>query len=149
MPILVRREIEVRIAGPLIRAFVKEIGEERAMVVVKRVIRDLARESGAELTKLKGGNSLVHFTKGKSLYSADNAHDKEMLESSDKKLYYNVTRCAYVDMYKELGMEDLGYILSCGRDFEMIKGFNPKMKLVRTKTLMEGDEYCDFRITLE
>jgi len=27
-----------------------------------------------------------------------------------------------------------------------VEGFNPRMKLVRTKTIMEGNDHCDFRI---
>jgi len=52
-------------------------------------------------------------------------------------------------MYKELGMADLGYVLACKGDFDMIEGFNPTMKLARTKTIMEGNDHCDFRITLK
>jgi len=40
-------------------------------------------------------------------------------------------------------------ILSCGRDFELISGFNPKMRLTRTKTIMEGCDCCDFRISFQ
>lgn len=147
--LLARREIEARIAGPLIKAFIEEVGREKAMALVEPVINELARQSGAALAKMAGGTSLADFARATSVFSADNAHDSEILEESDTRRYVNVTRCAYVDMYKELGLSDLGYLLSCGRDFEMFKGFNPKMKLVRTKTIMQGDDHCDFRTTLK
>lgn len=44
--ILTRREIEARIAGPLIKAFMEELGSDNALMVVKRVIEPLAWESG-------------------------------------------------------------------------------------------------------
>jgi hypothetical protein len=44
-------------------------------------------------------------------------------------------------------MEDLGFALSCARDFAMVEGFNPEIKLERTQTLMEGADHCDFRFT--
>jgi hypothetical protein len=31
----------------------------------------------------------------------------------------------------------------------MVEGFNPKIKLERTQTIMEGSDHCDFRYTLE
>jgi hypothetical protein len=31
----------------------------------------------------------------------------------------------------------------------MVEGFNPKIKLERTQTIMEGADHCDFRYTLE
>ena len=73
----------------------------------------------------------------------------EVLEHSDNKYFFNMKRCRYADMYEELDMTDLGAVLSCGRDFELVEGFNPRMKLIRTKTIMEGHGHCDFRITLE
>lgn len=147
--ILTRREIEARIAGPLIKAFIEEFGRDKALAVVNRVIRSLAQESGARLAKQMGGNSVADFAKGLNAWAAGDAYEMEVLELSDHKYFFIMKRCRYADMYKELGMADLGVVLSCGRDFELVEGFNPRMKLVRTKTIMEGHDYCDFRITLE
>ncbi len=44
LPLLDQREIEARIIGPLVRAFAEEIGQEQALAIVGRVIRNLARE---------------------------------------------------------------------------------------------------------
>ncbi|MGH7364833.1 MAG: L-2-amino-thiazoline-4-carboxylic acid hydrolase [Candidatus Rokuibacteriota bacterium] len=40
------------------------------------------------------------------------------------------------------------YRLSCNRDFSLIEGFNPAVKLTRTRTVMEGTSHCDFRFEL-
>jgi hypothetical protein len=61
----------------------------------------------------------------------------------------DIKRCRYAEMYKELGIEEVGFLLSCGRDYAMVSGFNPMMKLYRTKTLMEGVDCCDFRFEME
>ena len=39
-------------------------------------------------------------------------------------------------------------MLSCNRDFALIEGFNPTVKLERTQTIMEGATHCDFRYSL-
>ena len=62
---------------------------------------------------------------------------------------FNVTRCRYAEMYRELGMADLGGIFSCGRDGALSTGFNSRIKLARTQTIMEGASHCDFRYTIE
>ena len=91
-----------------------------------------------------------NFAKGmKTYWESGGAYEKEELELSETKYDFNIKRCRYAEMYKELGLAELGVVLSCGRDFEMIKGFNPRMTLVRTKTIMEGHDICDFRITLK
>jgi hypothetical protein len=147
--VLTRREIEARIAGPLIRAFIEEIGRDKALAVVSRVIKSLARESGAHLAKQLGGNSIADLVRGTNAWRAGDALKKEVLEVSETTYYYDMVRCRYADMYRELGMADLGFVLSCERDFEFFRGFNSRMNLVRTKTIMEGYDRCDFRITLE
>ena len=146
--ILTRRRIEAGIAGPLARAFIKEIGEEKTLKIFRRVIEALAFENGVHLAKAAGGNSIAHLAEGLGAWVKGDAYEMEVLELTDTVYNYDITRCRYAEMYEELGMRDLGLILSCGRDFAFIKGFNPKMKLVRTKTIMEGCDCCDFRISM-
>lgn len=145
---LTQREIEARIAGPLIQAFMAEIGEERALAIAREVIVGLARESGAELRQLAGGDGLEDFAKAMARWSQDDAVSFELLEFTPEKISMNATRCGYAEMYRELGMADLGFTLSCARDFALVEGFNPRIELKRTQTIMEGADHCDFRFTL-
>jgi hypothetical protein len=48
-------------------------------------------------------------------------------------------------MYRELGIPELGALLSCSRDFALVEGFNPQVKRPGTQTNMEGASHCDFR----
>lgn len=147
--VLARREIEARIAGPLIKAFMAEIGDERALEIARGVIVSLAKESGEMLRQLAKDNSLERFAAGIPLWNRDDALAIDVLESTPEKFSMNVTRCRYAEMYKELGLADLGFALSCGRDFAMVEGYNPEIELERTQTIMEGADHCDFRYTLE
>lgn len=146
--ILDRRKIEAQIAGPLIKAFIEEIGEDKALALVRSVIGKLARQTGMDLAKALGGNTMADLARGLTAWAKGDAYEMEGITLSATEYAYNITRCRYAEMYKAIGMADLGVILSCGRDFELISGFNPKMKLTRTKTIMEGCDCCDFRITL-
>jgi predicted ArsR family transcriptional regulator len=146
--IITRREIEARIAGPMIKAFIEELGRDRAIRVVRKVIESLARKSGRELAQKIGGTSTADFAKGLEAWAAGDSYEMEVLELNDTRYFFNITRCRYADMYRELGITDLGVVLSCGRDFKLVEDFNPQMRLIRTKTIMEGHEHCDFRITL-
>ena len=51
-------------------------------------------------------------------------------------------------MYRALGIPEIGALLSCNRDFSLVEGFNPAVKLTRTQTVMEGASHCDFRFEL-
>jgi len=52
-------------------------------------------------------------------------------------------------MYERIGMKDLGAVLSCGRDEPFYKGMNSKIKMTRTRTLMQDGKCCDFVFDLE
>jgi hypothetical protein len=145
LPLIDQREIEARIVGPLVRAFAAEIGEKRTLEIVRGVIRDLARERGNELAKALGDQTLESFASDLGRWQENGALEIEVLEQSPTRLSFNVTRCRYAEMYKALGMADVGDSLSCQRDFALVQGFNPDIELTRTQTIMEGAACCDFR----
>jgi hypothetical protein len=142
--ILARREIEARILMPVLNAFIKEYGKEQTIKLVDPVIRELAREGGVQLAKALGGNTIGYFAKGLSLWTREDALRLDVKEQTETKFAFNVTRCRYAEMYKELGVQEYGALLSCGRDAALIVGFNPKIKFTRTQTIMSGAPYCDF-----
>ena len=148
LPLLQQREIEARIVGPLVRAFEAEVGRERAVEVVAGVIRQLAREGGAELARALGEASLEAFARSLDRWREGGALEIEILEQSPERLSFNVTRCRYAEMYRALGLADLGASLSCQRDFALAEGFNPGIALTRTQTIMQGAPFCDFRFRL-
>lgn len=147
--ILARREIEARILGPVLRAFIREFGKEKTLKIVAAIIESIAKETGAQLAQTLGDNSLEAYARGHYLWTKEDALQMEIIAQSPKKFYFNVTRCRYAEMYKELGISEFGHLLSCGRDAALISGFNPQIKLTRTKTIMSGAPYCDFRYELE
>ena len=41
--------------------------------------------------------------------------------------------------------ETMRYLFHCNRDFAMVEGFNRRVGLTRSQTIMEGAAHCDFR----
>jgi hypothetical protein len=145
LSLLDQRTIEARIVGPLVQAFRIELGEERTIEILREVIADLARQSGAELARRLGEASLNAFASSLEVWMENGALEVDVLEQDDEHFDFNVTKCRYAEMYRKLGLAELGSSLSCLRDFALIEGFNPKIELTRTQTIMQGAEYCDFR----
>ena len=143
--ILLRREIEARLAGPLIQAFGEELGQAKTIGILETTIRDLARTAGRDLAARFGGNGLSEFERSLELWTRDDALAIDILERSPERFHFNVTRCRYAEMYRALNMPALGGVLSCARDFALIEGFNPGIRLTRSQTIMAGASYCDFR----
>jgi hypothetical protein len=145
LPLLQQREIEANVIAPLVRAFAAEVGEERAREVLAGVIRELARQSGCAAAAAVGGNDLLHLKRVVETWTTNGALELDVLRDDPDALEFNVTRCRYAEMYRRLGLADLGPILSCSRDGVMIEGFNSQIEFRRTQTLMEGATHCDFR----
>ena len=143
--VLRRREIEARILAPVITALATEFGRERVVGIVRDVIVQVAREQGRELAGRMGGDSLGHFAAALEDWKKGDAYRMDVLEQSDERFAFNVTRCRYAEMYRALGIPEVGALLSCNRDFALIEGFNPGVRLTRTQTIMEGATHCDFR----
>ena len=147
--VLKRREIEARILAPLICAFAAEFGRERVVEIAERVVVGIARDQGRALAADMAGNTFAHFVKSQANWQKGDALTMEILRVDDTAYDFDVTRCRYAELYRALGIPELGAILSCGRDFALGDGFNPDLKLTRTQTIMDGAPRCDFRYRLE
>jgi hypothetical protein len=145
LPLLRQREIEAGVVAPLVVAFAAEVGADRAREVVAGVVRELARQGGCAAAAALGGNGLAELKQAVEHWTEGGALELDVLRDDDGAFEFNVVRCRYAEMYRRLGLADLGPVLSCGRDAAMIEGFNPSLVFQRTQTLMEGAAYCDFR----
>ena len=146
--VLRRRLIEARVIAPLLDAMSAEFGAERVRTIARDVIVRLAQQQGAQLADSVGGCSLAHFAGTLERWTADDALRIDVLEQSSERFDFNVTRCRYAEMYRELGIPELGAVLSCNRDAALIEGFNGEVAFSRTQTIMGGASHCDFRYTL-
>ena len=142
--VLNRREIEARILGPVLESLGQEFGHQVVLEIVQRVIIRIARQQGAALVESMGGAGLLHFAASLENWKKDGALEIEIIEQNEITFSFNVQRCRYAEMYRALGIPELGGLLSCNRDAALIEGFNPNIKLRRTQTIMDGAPFCDF-----
>lgn len=143
--VLNRREIEARILAPFVDALAGKMPREEVIEILRETVIAVAREQGAAMSGRLGRNDLEAFAGTLEAWTLDDALQFEVLEQSESAFAFNVTRCRYAEMYRALGIPELGAVLSCNRDFSLIEGFNPDVNLARTQTIMEGAACCDFR----
>ena len=141
---LERRRIEAGVLIPMLQAFQRAVGKERANEIAREVIAELARQDGERWAQ-HYGDDLPAMQKVSGVWSAGGSLEIEPLEQSPGKLDFNVTRCRYAELYQELGLPELGYLFHCSRDFAMVEGFSRSIELKRTQTIMQGAQHCDFR----
>jgi len=142
--VLKRREIEARTLAPIIDRLGDEFGQERVRDLAAEVIIDVAKSQGAAMAEMLGGNDLSVFADSLEAWTRGGALEIEVVEQTDTTFAFNVTRCKYAEMYRDLGDADLGARMSCNRDGTMVEGFNPDITFTRTQTIMSGASHCDF-----
>lgn len=144
--ILARRKIEAEIIKPIYDILVRELGKTRAQAVIGEAIEQAAVAAGAEFARKEPqGADLRSFVALQYLWEKDNALDVRVIDNDDEHYNYDVTRCRYAEMYHEMGLGEIGHLLSCARDEKFIVGYAPQVELTRTTTVMQGAPCCDFR----
>lgn len=146
LPMIERRRIEAEILRPVYEELVERLGKEEAQQLLARVIRRSAIAQGESFRKAQGEKTdldsfaelLPLWTKGGALEIDVKRHDSDHFE-------FNVTRCRYAEMYREMGLGEIGHILSCNRDGTFCEGYDRRIELTRTQTIMQGADHCDFR----
>jgi hypothetical protein len=147
---LERREIQAPVAACLIRAFAKEIGSKRALEIAASAIRMEATTAGARAAENYGDDSLAALSRFiREVWTDDGALTIRFIEETDRRLRFDVIRCRYAELYDRMGMKDLGACLSCNRDEPFAAGFNSRIRMERTGTIMEEAPVCDFCFTLD
>ncbi|MCM2474962.1 L-2-amino-thiazoline-4-carboxylic acid hydrolase [Rhizobium sp. CG5] len=148
--ILAQRKIEAAIIAPIYESMVAEIGKQRAQVIIDAAISKAAFAAAeAFAANTEGGTSLRSFQALQHLWTKDDALEIEVIEASDTVFDYNVTRCRYAETYRAMGLGDIGHLLSCNRDSVFCQGYDSRIKLERTQTIMRGASHCDFRYTFD
>lgn len=168
--VLTRREIEARALAPFVRAVAGEIGDARARELLAGVVREAARRDGRAMrarAERDAGGAGAPFPGAPSSHAAGEgapagpadlrdfarrwepwirggALEIEQHELGPDVWRFDVVRCRYAELYRDLGLADLGGTLSCARDAALVEGFDGGATLARRGTLMEGAPRCDF-----
>ncbi len=147
LPILTQRRIEAAFAKGVYDEMKAELGEATAMRILANAVIKLAKQAAAEMAKEApdGKATLDSFRAIQPRWTAEDALRIEVVKSTDSEFDFNVTRCRYAEMYRAMGLAELGAVLSCNRDGAFCEGYDARLKLERTQTLMGGATHCDFR----
>ena len=132
-----------------LRTLEMEIGKKQVVEILKR----WSAERGVEMA---GDRRVISFTEFKDYWKKASAQEYfsrtttvEFPEESDTVLQCKYTECLWAKTFRELNAADFGKIMVCDPDHPYAQTLNPKLKLERTKTLMEGHDSCDHRYVWE
>ena len=150
MPILLRRRIEAMLLKHVLDVITERFGRDEAETIIGEVCSKSAIEQGEMLAEDLGRTpNLEDFLALLPNWTRDGALEMDVIETSQERMDFNITRCRYAEMYRAMGLGDVGHLLSCNRDGDFCIGYNPDIELTRTQTIMKGASHCDFRYRMK
>ncbi len=124
----------------------KELGDEKAISLIKKITTDgwlaFAASQAAESPDGSFSNYIDIF-RDKDRFK--NILTMEIVEDTERAFELKVSECILAETFLKKKASDIGYAWICFGDYAWAEGFNPKIKLVRDKTLMQGHDYCNHR----
>lgn len=150
-PITTREKFSLRY-GELIRimkSLSQEWGYENTIEFLKKRVAESSNAWAQQMLKNSKDNSFSSFIEYLEDPHFDNTLTFTYTEKTDKVCEIKVTECMWAEAFKKRNAGDLGYAYICSGDYTHCATFNPKIKMTRDKTLMQGHEYCNHRYVLE
>ena len=153
--ILEKRKLQAQVIKPIYEEMILSFGKEKAQEIIKKAIIKNALEEGAELRrkvdqKNKDNVTVIdRFIEIFEPWKTGGALEINEIKKNDEVYHFDVTRCKYSEMYEQMGLKEIGGLLSCNRDSNFSKGFDKNLKLEREQTIMEGSSCCTFRYKLD
>jgi hypothetical protein len=135
---------------PAMKNLMKQIGKEKFLEMLKKSSEMVYESDEDEYFKNKEHTlkTWSDFSK-KLIENMSNVLTGEILTDNDTVLEIKYTECLYAKTFREADAADIGYAGLCYQDYPWTKQFNPKLRLIREKTLMQGHDCCHFKWVME
>lgn len=134
---------------PMLKYLSDQIGKEKFFEILKKGVDEyLSRMNAANKKEFK--SDLANYVVGfKSNVTYQHALTYSFIKETEKEVEFSITECLWAKTFRQFDAADLGYAMICYPDVPYIKVYNPKITLNRPKVLMQGDDECRFRYTME
>ena len=129
----------------LARDMEKEFGKEKTIEFLKKCTAERLLRYGKIQAKKAASLDLKSYTAQFHSEGLKNTLTMEIIEDTDKVFEIKVTECLSAITFLNAKAGDIGHAAVCWGDYAWAQGFNPKIEMVRDKTLMQGDAYCNHR----
>lgn len=134
-------------AGNLFIPIVSELVDRVGMDIIKEASADsMKKRVKAYVKRLEKRDlaTLAAFFKSPSP-TGEHTLTREIIQDTDTVFEMKVTECLWAKTFREAKAADLGFNCICFADYAMAEAFNPKIKLIRDKTLMQGHDCCNHK----
>jgi len=128
------------------KTIINELGDKRGKKLILKAIKDYGTRIGKEVkeTVTTQGikNDPENYKEDLPLYGMHDGMEKVDINGEKRIRAYG---CVMGKLWKELGEDEIGRFY-CYVDPAKYMAYNPNFKLIHTKTIPDGNEYCEFII---
>ena len=128
------------------KAVQQKFGKDETIALIKKQATEFNLERGRKQAQGSSDRSLKSYTRMfANPEEWEGLLNMKIVEDSEVAFEMKISECLQATNYIENEAEDIGYANVCWGDYAWAEGFNPKIKLVRDKTLMQGHCCCNHR----
>jgi len=147
LSLLDKTRIQAQVLVPLLQALRAELGRAKADAIVRQALRAWSRQlfvavgervDGSPRRKWAAMHAALANVTEREVTVEMRRHDEEALE-------FDVTHCRFAEFFRALGEPELGALLVCATDFDIVAAGGDDVSLTRDQTLMQGAPRCTFR----
>ena len=139
--------MQAQVLVPVLRALRAELGKDKTDAIMAKALSDWSRQlftdigsgiEGSPRRKWAAVQSVFGEVSGREVEVETLRHDKEAMD-------LDVTRCRFAEFFHALGEPELGALLICAHDFDVVAVGEGAVSLDRAQTIMQGAPTCTFR----
>jgi hypothetical protein len=145
--LLDKTRIQAQVLVPILRALRAEFGKGQADAIVKQALRDWSQQLFAAIGDgIEGSPRRKWATMQGALGDVTLSEiEFETRRRDEEALEFDVTRCRFAEFFRALDEPDLGALLICATDFDIVSASDGAVSLDRAQTIMQGAPSCTFR----
>src|SRR4029450_10009314 len=145
--LLDKTRMQAQVLVPVLRALRTELGKDKANAIVKQALRDWSKQLFAAIGQGIEGSPRRKWAAIQDVFGEVSGKEVafEILRQDKEALDIDVTHCRFAEFFRALGEPELGALLVCATDFDIVAAGGSDVALTRDQTLMQGAPSCTFR----
>lgn len=135
-----------RFALQLISSLRDEIGDDETIRILNLFSARRGRNAGTRRAEALEDTRFETFVSQIRPPFMNNTITYETAEDTVSAYGIRVTECLHSEVFRAANLGgEIGHAAFCNMDFHSAPAFNPRFRLERTKTLMQGHDHCNHR----
>jgi len=150
LSLLDKTRIQAQVLVPLLQALRAELGREKADAIARQALRDWSKQLFAAVGESVEGSSRRKWAAMHTALTEVTEREVtvEMRRHDEHALEFDVTHCRFAEFFRALGEPELGALLVCATDFDIVAAGGSAVGLTREESMMQGAPSGTFRYKL-